>query len=105
MTWFLAASAKITGGCHQPLTEMMLPNAIDHNTRGERVFRRGQPVRKFQTATANIRWSHVVGKSRMERLAKQIEGATLHEFAGFKRFATNLNVDVGRRAFGDSEGH
>ena len=38
MRWRLAAGAEVARGPYQRRAEMMLPNAIDHHPRGERVL-------------------------------------------------------------------
>ena len=43
MRGVLSLPAKVTGGGHKALTEMLLPNAVDENTRGQRVVRIRNP--------------------------------------------------------------
>ena len=51
MSGALTTLTEIGGRAHDPLTEMVLPDAIDGNTRGERIVRAGNPLRQIQSAT------------------------------------------------------
>ena len=46
----VAGDAEVVDRLHQPLAEQMLPDAIDHHPRGERILRAGQPLGQFQPA-------------------------------------------------------
>src|SRR5262245_57857591 len=43
-----ASSSKVAEGLHDTVFEMMLPNAIDHDPRGQRMFWMSQPFRQGQ---------------------------------------------------------
>ena len=43
-----AAEAKVAGRADQPLTKMMMPDAIDHHSRSERIVRAGDPSGQCQ---------------------------------------------------------
>src|SRR5690349_1780783 len=46
----LAAHSEVAGRLDQPLSKMMLPDAVDENPRCERVFRVRQPPGQLQPA-------------------------------------------------------
>ena len=45
-----AIGAEITRGVHQSFPEVVLPHAIDHHARGERIGGIGDPLGQRQTA-------------------------------------------------------
>src|ERR1044071_446106 len=54
MTRFSARDAKVIGGAHQADTEMMLPDAIDHEPGNDRVVRGGEPVGKREASSGAV---------------------------------------------------
>ena len=44
----LARLTKVIGRADEAFSEEMLPNAVDHDAGGERVFRIGNPLCEFQ---------------------------------------------------------
>src|ERR1044071_7460219 len=54
MTRFSALGAKVIGGAHQADTEMMLPNAIDHEPGNDGAVRGGEPVGKGEASPGAV---------------------------------------------------
>src|SRR2546428_335391 len=48
----LAIAAKVVHGAHNAFTEMVLPDSVDHDARGERVLRARDPARQRNAARA-----------------------------------------------------
>ena len=50
----VAVETKVVGGSHDSLAEVILPNAIDHHSGCQRMFRAGNPVRELRTRSAGV---------------------------------------------------
>src|ERR1700682_6330440 len=71
-----AEFAEVVGRAHQSFAEMILPDAVHHRTRGERVIRIGDPFRKFQTpATTSDGRLMFAGDDLEEVLGHGVAGA------------------------------
>ena len=75
--------AEIAGRAHDALAEMMLPDAVHHDARGERVVGRGDPIGKAAPAIARFgvrrrlrEWSLARGRDRCVTAAPAGEAAT-----------------------------
>ncbi len=49
-----AEPAEVVRRPYQPLAEMVLPDAVHHHPRGQRILRAGQPASQFQPAAALV---------------------------------------------------
>src|SRR5436190_21204409 len=68
MGWSFATGAEIAGGADEAEAEVILPDAVDHDARGEGVVFAGDGFGKFQTAAAifeglAIWWGENCGES------------------------------------------
>ena len=50
----LAACPEVVARGHEPPAEMVLPDAIDHDPRGERILGTGDPARQLEPAAARL---------------------------------------------------
>ena len=93
---WLALFAKIVRRRDESFSEMLLPDAVRHDARGERIGRVEQPVGEAQASAGFI-----VG--RKLRAAEHGEKMAAHDFAGFGGIAFHLHGHVGD-AFGVGDG-
>src|SRR5579884_2968038 len=83
----LALFAEITGSLHEALAEMVVPDSIHHDARGERVGRIGEPARQFQPSAA-------FGSLRQPHAAEHFRKAAGYLFAQTLRVALDLDTGV-----------
>ena len=67
-----AGSAKIAGRGDNPSAEMVHPDAVDHNTGGERIVLAGNRLGKLQTAAPLGEGGRTVLAKDREKAARQI---------------------------------
>ena len=50
VTWQFSRFPKVVDGAHDAFTEEIFPNAVDHDSRSERMLRIGDPLGEFKPA-------------------------------------------------------
>src|SRR6516162_2539042 len=83
----LAPFAEITGSLHEALAEMVVPDSIHHDPRGERIGRISEPARQFQPAAA-------FAALRQPHAAEHFRKAAGYLFAQALRVALDLDASV-----------
>ena len=98
MRWRLSAKTKIAGRLHQPATEVMVPDAIDHYPGGERIFGIDNPIGQFATAALREPLGQFLTTEHLQKTAA-------HLFSLDSRVALPLHLGIVRIAFGDGIGN
>ncbi len=93
---WLAAGAEVIGCADNAFAEMVLPDAIDDDTGGERVVGLGEPFGQGETAAAGI--------GRNELSAEQLEISARYFISRIVGITALLQPGIVRGAFGDSIG-
>src|SRR6185503_16028725 len=87
MRWRFAARTEITRGPDQTLAEVMQPDAVDHDTRGERILVACDGLGQFQSPAAVCKRFPVVASQNLQKL-------TWHFLAFVRRIAPHENARV-----------
>src|SRR5581483_5446133 len=68
MRWAIAHDAKVAWSSYNAFSEMMLPEAVHHHARGERIRRVGDPVRKRRSAAGRVEadWRNDLRRRRIQ---------------------------------------
>src|SRR5204863_5769028 len=91
MRWRLAQAAKIIGRADDSATEQMMPNTIHNDTRGQRVVRARQIVRKLQPRIGGFEvW---LGVDRFEKVSRHDSGGLLVTAANEQRLIPIFGFD------------
>src|SRR5262249_30173562 len=90
----LAARAEVRGGGDKALAEMVLPEAIDQDTRRQGVLRTREPLGKLEAAAR--------APGNVQRLiAQETKGIPFDDRPLVTDFASNLYAGIPRSAFGN----
>ena len=91
-----ATSAEVIWSLHQARAKVVLPNSIDHDSRGQRVVGRREPISQLTTPTASV---------RRDRLATEhAQKAAGNGIAQRLRIAAQMHAHIMRLTFGDGVG-
>ena len=67
MRGFFAEHAEVARVRGQPATEVLLPHAVHHHARRERILRRSEPLRERAAATCAVRQRNDLRRRRVEK--------------------------------------
>ena len=73
MGWRVAAQAEVAGCSHQALAEVVHPDAVDHDARGQRVVLAGDGPGQFQPAAALAERLPLVAGQHLQVTPRQMD--------------------------------
>src|SRR5262245_29844862 len=81
----LADRTPVVGRTHQALVEMPLPDAVDHDARGQRMRGTGQPARQLDPSTTVVNLGAVISAQRpweafLDRIARIVRVSAYEHF-------------------------
>src|SRR5262245_62423816 len=94
MRWLLALRTKVVGATDDPFAKVVLPDAIDHDARGQWIAWIGDAMGQFEPSAAIAGERTIAARNRCEE-------AAWHFLAEALVIATNENALVQSVAFGD----
>src|SRR5205807_694424 len=113
----LAQLAEVAGRAHDALAEMLLPDTVGHDPRGQRILWTGYPLRKLQAAAPLRDWRLVFACDDAREMprheltqpivaAANVDAHVVHTCLRTKRTAAFLGTvcDRNRRQWNSSQG-
>ena len=92
-----ATHAEVAGRAHEAAPEVIVPNAVGHYARGQRIRRISHPLRELQSAAALGLFGQLLAAENLQETAP-------HQRAGVLGIALQVDLHIRRWAINNREG-